>query len=111
MKHKNRLPNKIITRVMESTGYEINVSKLAEKMKRPIPSVWNKVAHMRRWDVETWLETLWVLGYARYVQSDVNGGQIVIRVPLSKHEIAKLDRLKSEEVFVPDDLQIEAKAP
>jgi len=100
MDYENNFANKVITRIMEDTGFEINITKLAHIMKKPVPSIWNKVTHRRKWDAETWLQTLWVLGYARYVQNDLTDGHINIKVPLTKHEIAKFDQLRTNEIFV-----------
>ncbi len=98
MEYENSLPNKIINRVMEHTGHEINVTRLSAAMKKPVPSVWNKVAHKRRWDAETWLQVLWVLGYADY--SNADGGYISIHVPMEKFEVKKLNNLRTPDVFI-----------
>lgn len=99
---ENQLPNKIIARVMDHSGKEVNVSKLADCIKIPTPSVWNKVAGNRKWDADTWLKTLWALGYARYTVT-LNGGHISIKVPLDENEIAKLNKTVSRDVFLSDN--------
>lgn len=96
MDYKNCFVNKIITRVMDKSGHEINVSRLAQQINKPVPSVWNKVSHRRRWDAETWLQTLFVLGYAKTDKQ----GRIVISANISNFEANKLRNLRTNDVFV-----------
>jgi len=98
MEYKKSLPNKIMNRVIDDTGAEINVTRLSEVMDKPVPSVWNKIAHKRRWDAETWLQTLWALGYAKY-----HRGRICISVPMSKQELRRLNDIKTDAIFVEED--------
>lgn len=97
--YKNSLPNKIITRVIDEMSYEINIKKLAEKMQTPVPSLWNKIADNRRWDAETWFKTLWGLGCAE-LKKDKSGEYIQLRIPLTKTEVKRLEKMNSNEFFI-----------
>jgi hypothetical protein len=102
MDYRNALPNRIIDRIIEELGCEVNVRKLSQQMKMPVVSLWTKIAHKRKWDADNWLKCMWSLGYARYVY-DRKGGYIMLRVPLDTHEIKKLDRMFSEECLIKPD--------
>lgn len=91
MDHEKLLPNKIMNRLFEGMQAEVNIAKLSRAMNRPVPSIWNKIAHKRRWDAQTFLEALWVMGYAEY-----RNKKIQLKVPLDPHEIKRLNRLRSD---------------
>lgn len=96
MKYRTGLANQIIERVIESTEKNVNVSLMAGKIGVPTPTLWNKVAHKKRWDADTWLEVLWALKFAKYTKD----GYIKIRCPLERHEVMKLNSFSECNFFI-----------
>lgn len=98
MDYEKLLPNKIMNRIFEGTEHEVNIAKLSRAMRRPTPSIWNKISHKRRWDFQTFIEVLWVMGYGEY-----RNNRIQLKVPLEPKEVKRLNRLRSDVLVHPPE--------
>lgn len=89
-----KLANKIMNRIMEACEKEINCTRLAAAVGKPRTSITVKVNSKREWDAGTWLACAWALGFCHY-----KDGEIRMKVKLLEHEIAKLESMRTKDIF------------
>ena len=94
MKHKNTLANRIMRRNADNFDRVINVSALSAKIGKPKSTIWGKLSAIKKWDVESWIECLCALGFAR-----VNiQGDIIIKAKLIDRERQRLNSYKLKDI-------------
>lgn len=70
---------------------DINISKLSKAIGMNISTMWFKIAGRRKWDVETWLMVLYILGMAE-IEHDV----IRINFHINKSRLDKFNLAKDK---------------
>jgi hypothetical protein len=73
-----KISQEIIEQVLKEIEEEVNITKIARILGRNVSTIWFKISGNRKWDVETWLRVLNVLGIMRY-----KNGKIIIDCKLT----------------------------
>jgi hypothetical protein len=83
-----KISQHIIEYTLGSVPHDVNITEISRQLGMNTSTLWFKVAGSRKWDVETWLDLLCVMGALK-----VEEGKITIRTHIPDSHIARFKKL------------------